>query len=82
MKNTKVQQFQGDICNFDQMCYAVKVSGATSVIHCAGFGLSGTTNLPAYDAMTQTVNVVGTEAVVKACLANNVTNLVLTRCRC
>ena len=57
------------------MSTAIEESGARSVIHCAGFGLCGTSNLPAFNVITRKVNVVGTEVVVEACLANDVRNL-------
>jgi nucleoside-diphosphate-sugar epimerase len=57
------------------MTSALASSGACSVIHCAGFGLSGTSNLPAFNGLTRKVNVTGTEVVMEACLRNNVTNL-------
>ena len=61
------------------MSSALKESKADSVIHCAGYGLSGTTNLPAYDVITQRVNVVGTEVVMDACADSyDVTNVVFT----
>ena len=66
---------QGDICNLDQMISALVQTRAGSVIHCAGYGLSGTSNLPAYNSVTRKVNVLGTEIVVKACLQTNVQNL-------
>jgi nucleoside-diphosphate-sugar epimerase len=66
---------QGDICDKDQMSAAFRLSGATSVIHCAGYGLSGTSNLPAFDDLTKKVNVAGTRTVVEACLSHDVRNL-------
>jgi nucleoside-diphosphate-sugar epimerase len=57
------------------MSAALRSCAASSVIHCAGFGLSGTSNLPAFDDLTKKINVDGTEAVVEACLINDVVNL-------
>lgn len=45
------------------------------VVHCAGFGLASTTNLPAYDDKTKQVNIDGTKIVVEACLKTSVTSI-------
>ena len=42
------------------------------VIHVAGFGLAGTSNLPAFNHKTKEVNVNGTENIIDACLNFNV----------
>ena len=72
---SKVVYVRGDICNYDSIDNAMKVYGINAVYHVAGYGLSGDSNLPAYDYETNMVNVFGTENVVKASLNNEVTAL-------
>ena len=45
------------------------------VFHVAGFGLAGTSNLPAYNGKTFDVNVNGTKNIIEACLKFNVKSL-------
>ena len=45
------------------------------VFHVAGFGLAGTSNLPAYNDKTFYVNVNGTKNIIEACLKFNVKSL-------
>ena len=46
--------------------------GITCVFHVAGFGLAGTSNLPAFNGKTLKVNVHGTRNIIDACLQFNV----------
>ena len=46
--------------------------GAGAVVHAAAAGMMGTANLPAFDDVTERVNVGGTRNVVQACLRNGV----------
>ena len=48
------------------------------VFHVAGYGLAGTSNLPAFNCRTQMVNVVGTQNVIDACLQHDVKALGIT----
>jgi nucleoside-diphosphate-sugar epimerase len=57
------------------MISALRTTKVGSVIHYAGYGLSGTSNLPAYNDLTTKVNILGTKIVVEACLSTNVKNL-------
>ena len=63
---------QGDIRDFQRLDETIKLYGISSVFHIAGFGLSGHNNLPVFDDITNSVNVLGTENVVQACTKNNV----------
>ena len=62
--DSNISYVTGDICDVTRLSSAV--SGAVGVIHCAGFGLSGASNLPAFDSEMRRVNVEGTRAVVRA----------------
>ena len=56
---------EGDIRDYKRL-------NENAVFHIAGFGLSGHSNLPVYDDITNSVNVLGTKNVVRACIENNV----------
>jgi hypothetical protein len=58
-----------------KMTQAVLSTKANTVIHCAGYGLSSTSNLPAFHEVTQQINIQGAMSVVNACLNGNVTSL-------
>lgn len=60
---------QGDVCDVVKLKNVLECFRVSGVIHAAGYGLSGTTNLPAYDDITRRVNVLGTESVIEACKA-------------
>ena len=49
-----------------------KCTEISCVFHVAGFGLAGTTNLPAYNKRTFKVNVNGTQKIIEACVQFNV----------
>ena len=49
-----------------------KCSEITCVFHVAGFGLAGTSNLPAYNKRTLKVNLEGTKNIIEACIKFNV----------
>lgn len=76
-RSTGIIYTRGDILNTNQLSQAFS-SGVDSVIHVAGYGLAGTTNLPAYDEITKQVNLTGTRNVIAACLQHNVKALVFT----
>ena len=61
------EHVQGDICNTAQLRNALECFQVTGVIHTAGYGLSGTLTLPAYDEITRKVNIEGTRSVIEAC---------------
>ena len=63
---------KGDICNYECLNKAIKLNNVDSVIHVAGYGLSGNTNMQAHDKRTFRVNVFGTQNVVRSCLENRV----------
>ena len=62
----------GDICNYGKLDQAIKRYNVNGVFHMAGYGLSGNTNLPAYQEDIKRVNIIGTENVILACIANGV----------
>lgn len=62
----------GDICDQERLTQVLKEYTITAVIHTAGYGLFGTSNLPAFDDITQRVNVEGTRSVLEACEEANV----------
>lgn len=68
----------GDICDQERLTQVLKEYTITAVIHTAGYGLFGTSNLPAFDDITQRVNVEGTRSVLEACEEANVKALVYT----
>ena len=68
----KILYVEGDICNYSFMDDTIKRYSIDAVFHVAGYGLSGNNNLPAHGDRTNTVNIFGTENVVRACLVNNV----------
>ena len=61
---------RGDVCDLSSICAATE--GAGAVVHAAAAGMMGTANLPAFDDVTERVNVGGTRNVVEACLRNRV----------
>ena len=63
---------KGDICNYECLNKAIKQNNVDSVIHVAGYGLSGSTNMQAHDKRTLRINVFGTQNVVRSCLENRV----------
>ena len=63
---------KGDICNFDCLNKTIKQNNVDSVIHVAGYGLSGSTNMRTHDKRTLRINVFGTQNVVRSCLENRV----------
>ena len=58
------------MCDLESISAATE--GAGAVVHAAAAGMMGTANLPAFDDVTERVNVGGTRNVVKACLGNRV----------
>ena len=70
--NDKMIYIKGDICDYESLANAIKKYDIDAVFHVAGFGLSGNTNLPAFDEQTIAVNVFGTQNVIQSCLKNNV----------
>lgn len=46
-----------------------------AVIHTVSHGMSGTESLPAFDDVTERVNIEGTRAVIRASLENKVQSL-------
>ncbi|TRY61604.1 hypothetical protein TCAL_07450 [Tigriopus californicus] len=56
----------GDICDEERLIEVLKDNCVTGVIHTAGYGLFGTSNLPAFNDITQKVNVDGTRSVLRA----------------
>ena len=69
---TNVMFVKGDICNYECLNKAIKLNNVDSVIHVAGYGLSGSTNMQAHDKRTLRINVFGTQNVVRSCLENRV----------
>ena len=69
---THVMFVKGDVCNYDCLNKTVKLHNVDSVIHVAGYGLSGNTNMQAHDKRTFRINVFGTQNVVRTCLENDV----------
>ena len=61
---------RGDVCDLSSICAVTE--GAGAVVHAAAAGMMGTANLPAFDDVTERVNVGGTRNVVEACLRNRV----------
>ena len=68
----KIIYVQGDIRDYQCLSETIKLHCVNSIFHNAGYGLSGNSNLPFYDDVTYSVNVLGTKNVVRACLENNV----------
>ena len=68
----KIIYVEGDIRDYQCLNEAIKLHRVNSVFHNAGYGLSGNSNLPFYDDITYSVNVLGTKNVVRACIENNV----------
>ena len=68
--NSGFKVIRGDVCDLDGVCAATE--GAEAVVHAAAAGMMGTANLPAFDDVTERVNVGGTRNVVEACLRNRV----------
>ena len=62
----------GDIRSKSDIFKAFEGHNIKAVIHVAGFGLAGTSNLPAFNQKTKEVNVNGTENIIDACLNFNV----------
>ena len=62
----------GDITSKKDIFEAFEGHEIKGVIHVAGFGLAGTSNLPAFNQKTKEVNVNGTENIIDACLNFNV----------
>ena len=71
-QSTNVIFVKGDICNYDCLNKVIKLHNVDSVIHVAGYGLSGNTNMQAHDKRTFRINVFGTQNVVRSCLENGV----------
>ena len=69
---TNVMFVKGDICNYECLNKTIKQNNVDSVIHVAGYGLSGSTNMQAHDKRTLRINVFGTQNVVRSCLENRV----------
>ena len=69
---TNITFVKGDICNYECLNKAIKLNNVDSVIHVAGYGLSGNTNMQAHDKRTFRVNVFGTQNAVRSCLENRV----------
>ena len=68
--NPGFEVVRGDVCDAGSICAATE--GAGAVVHAAAAGMMGTANLPAFDDVTERVNVGGTRNVVEACLRNGV----------
>ena len=68
----KIIYVEGDIRDYECLNETIKLHCVNSIFHNAGYGLSGNSNLPFYDDVTYSVNVLGTKNVVRACLENNV----------
>jgi hypothetical protein len=62
----------GDIRSKSDIFKAFEGHNIKAVIHVAGFGLAGTSNLPAFNQKTKEVNVNGTKNIIDACLNFNV----------
>ena len=69
---TNVTFVKGDICNYECLNNAMNLNNVDSVIHVAGYGLSGNANMQAHDKRTRRINVFGTQNVVRTCLENHV----------
>ena len=63
---------KGDICVYDDVDRVIKQFGVDGVFHIAAYGMSGKSNLPAHNKLTEAVNVMGTRHVTEACRANGV----------
>ena len=68
----KIIYVEGDIRDYQCLNETIKLHRVNSIFHNAGYGLSGNSNLPFYDDVTYSVNVLGTKNVVHACIENNV----------
>ncbi len=68
-----LQLAKGDIC--DPKALDRAMIGVDAVIHMAAYGMMGTSNLTAFDDITERVNVTGTRCVVDACVRNGVESL-------
>eukprot|EP00095_Tigriopus_kingsejongensis_P012393 maker-scaffold1164_size58058-snap-gene-0.12 protein:Tk12393 transcript:maker-scaffold1164_size58058-snap-gene-0.12-mRNA-1 annotation:"short-chain dehydrogenase reductase family 42e member 1" len=73
-----VQVEIGDICDEKHLAQILLQHKVTAVIHTAGYGLFGTSNLTAFDGITRQVNVGGTASVLNACQSSQVNALVYT----
>ena len=62
----------GDITSKSDIFKAFEGHDIKAVIHVAGFGLAGTSNLPAFHHKTKEVNVNGTQNIIDACLNFNI----------
>ena len=67
-----IRVFAADIC--DAGAVARAAAGASAVFHVAAFGMSGPEQLQ--DAKVHRINVLGTDAVIKGCLAAGVSRLI------
>ncbi len=63
---------QGDITVRQDLEDIFQSFDIKAVFHVAGFGLAGTTNLPAFNRKTKEINVYGTQNVIEACKKFNV----------
>ena len=72
-QSNKLHFIAADICDQEKLVQVFKDKDA--VIHSAGFGLSGTSNLPAFNDVTRRVNLEGTKNVINACKINKVQTL-------
>ena len=63
---------KGDITCKNDLKLVFGKRNIKAVFHVAGFGLAGTTNLPAFNKQTRKINVEGTLNVIEACLNYNV----------
>ena len=68
----KIIYVEGDIRDQKLLSETMKLYSVNAVFHIAGYGLSGHSNLPVFDDVTYSVNVLGTKNVVRACVENNV----------
>lgn len=68
----KIIYVEGDIRDQKHLSESIKLYSVDAVFHIAGYGLSGHSNLPVFDDVTYSVNVLGTKNVVRTCMANNV----------
>ena len=60
---------EGDICDYDKLRDTMVKYKCHAVVHVAGFGLSGWANLPAFDDVTEKVNITGTQTIVQVAKA-------------
>ena len=67
--------FQGDITSKRDIFRAFQGQKIKAVIHVAGFGLAGSSNLPAFNDITKKVNVEGTKNIIEASIKFNVSAL-------